>query len=167
MADNENLELWTCSERRLDPACRLTLPKIAIDTYGTNLVLAGGSNQAILGFSEMQWRKLESQLSGLSLSPTTISLQRLLSLRFTVKCDLSNRIKLPNSLLSFSGITINEDAMLLVMPDRFEIWNRIPDLHYLQSSVAHNFTPGSEVPEELLALASSSVAVSESSVGTG
>ncbi len=157
MADNENLELWTCSERRLDPACRLTLPKIAIETYGPDLVLVGGSNQAILGFSEMQWRKLEAQLNEMKLSPTTIALQRLFSLRFSVKCDSSNRAKIPNALLSFSGINPNEDAMLLIMPERFELWNRARYLQYLQANVATHLPPSLEVPADLLAMASGPV----------
>ncbi|HKZ35035.1 MAG TPA: division/cell wall cluster transcriptional repressor MraZ [Patescibacteria group bacterium] len=112
---------------------RIALPKkMREQMQGTEVVLTKGFEPCVFGYQKSVWEKqAEKQLEQSVTAGTARALRRyLFSGASIVSFDHQGRIVVPESLLSYAGIT--EDVIVIGAGDHFELWNTKSWKEYLQ-----------------------------------
>ncbi|MCY2963900.1 MAG: division/cell wall cluster transcriptional repressor MraZ [Planctomycetota bacterium] len=112
--------------RSLDDKLRLAVPKRLIEDFGevelTQFHFAPGTEKSLLLYSPKGFERLSRRVSRMSNRPEVRAYKRFFYANAErVELDAQGRIRIPERLVSFAGIT--RDVVILGVHDHVEVWD--------------------------------------------
>jgi len=111
----------------LDVKGRIILPAKFRDGLGDLFVATKGLDNCLFIYSQSEWAVLEEKLRRLSIAkPEARAFARFFfSGAAELECDKQGRVLLPSNLREHAGLNPGDDAVVIGVSNRIEIWNRL------------------------------------------